>query len=638
MTSKIVFMFSGQGSQYFHMGQALYRTNPRFRDCMDELDELAAAYTGEPVVAAIYDPSKRKSDRFTDAAVSSAAIFMVECSLAFTLRAEGIEPDFVLGASLGEFAAAVVAGVLGREQAMALLVGQARAMVSNCALGAVAAVLASSRMFHELPSLHENTDLGFDSGGDHFVIAGDQARMARALAQLRARGVPVHELPVAYGFHSYNLDPAAAACRELCPHDHAEPSLAFVSCVHGRRVSQVERGHFWRTAREPMRVVEAARDIAASCDHALYIDLGPTGTMANLVGYLPAAQQGRALPSMNQFGADVANLEAIHAACRRPRPRPRPRSRKPRPALALAWVFPGQGSQVRGMGGELFDAYPKLVREADELLGFSVKELCLSDPEGHLNDTRYTQPALFVVNALHTARLREESGGREPAFVAGHSLGEYNALFAAGVLDFRTALTIVKRRGELMAQSRLGGMAAVLGMTEQQVWTTLAKNRLDELDVANLNSESQIVISGSRDALRAARPMFEAAGCRNYVPLEVSGAFHSRLMWPAATELARFVRDIEPAPAKIPVISNVSARPLVDGEVRQRMAEHLIRPVRWADTIRFLLRRGVDEFVELGPGQVLTKLIHDIRGVRALRRTPMLSHRPVVETRTRATP
>src|SRR5262249_3010573 len=161
----------------------------------------------------------------------------------------------------------------------------------------------------------------------------------------------------------------------------------------------------------------------------LYVDLGPTGTMANLVGYLPPEERGTAMPSMSQFGTDVKNLEAIRAACRR--------SRRPplkAPGSRLAWVFPGQGAQHRGMGAELFGAYPQQVHMADDMLGYSIEELCLADPDGRLADTRCTQPALFVVNALHALRLSDETGSRGPDFVAGHSLGEYNALVAAGGL------------------------------------------------------------------------------------------------------------------------------------------------------------------------------------------------------------
>ena len=604
----VVFMFSGQGSQYFQMGRPLHEANPRFRHWMTELDTVAADWVGESVVAAIYDPDKRRSDPFTDVVMSSSAIFMTECALAFTLRDEGIEPDFVMGASLGELAAGVVARVLAAERAMALVVGQARAMVARCAPGTVAAVLAESQAFRDDPVLHENADIGFDSRAAHFVIGGDRVRMATVLSHFRERGVPVHELPVAYGFHSYNLDPAADDCRRCAPRDLAAPSVPLVSCVDGRRVADLEPAYFWRAIREPMRVVEAARDIAMSCDSPLYLDLGPTGTMASLVGYLPAEERGIAMPSMSQFGTDVKNLEAIRAACRRRRPPPRKA-----PGSRLAWVFPGQGAQRRGMGAELFGAYPQQVHEADDVLGYSIEELCLADPDGRLADTRYTQPALFVVNALHALRLSDEAGSREPDFVAGHSLGEYNALAAAGVLDFRSALTVVKHRGELMAGCRDGGMAAVIGMTEQEVRAVMAVKGLEQLDIANLNSTTQIVVSGPSDVVRAARSIFEAAGCRHYVPLRVSGAFHSRLMRPAAMELAERLRDVTMSSARIPLISNVTARPMDSAEVRDRMVEQLVRPVRWTETIRFLLDRGVDEFIEVGPGQVLTKLIRDIR-------------------------
>ena len=166
----------------------------------------------------------------------------------------------------------------------------------------------------------------------------------------------------------------------------------------------------------------------------------------------------------------------------------------------LAYLFPGQGSQKKGMGLSLFEHYPELVKEADAILGYSIEDLCLNDPDDLLKQTQYTQPALYVVNALsYLERIKED--GKEPDYVAGHSLGEYDALFAAGVFDFATGLKLAKRRGELMAEARNGGMAAVIGMKENEIRKVIEENELQQIDIANLNSPNQIVISGPKLSL-----------------------------------------------------------------------------------------------------------------------------------------
>jgi trans-AT polyketide synthase/acyltransferase/oxidoreductase domain-containing protein len=187
----------------------------------------------------------------------------------------------------------------------------------------------------------------------------------------------------------------------------------------------------------------------------------------------------------------------------------------------LAYVFPGQGSQQKGMGGELFDEFKELTSKADEILGYSIKELCLEDPQGNLGQTQYTQPALYVVNAL-TYYKKIKDTGIKPDYVAGHSLAEYNALLAAEVFDFETGLKIVKKRGELMSKASGGGMAAVIGMSEEKIREVLKENGLESIDMANYNTPSQIAISGPKDDIIRAQPFFEAAGVRSYIVLRLA--------------------------------------------------------------------------------------------------------------------
>lgn len=279
--------------------------------------------------------------------------------------------------------------------------------------------------------------------------------------------------------------------------------------------------------------------------------------------------------------------------------------------MTLIYVFPGQGSQAVGMGGDLFDRYPDLTRQASELLGYSIRELCLEDPEKRLVQTEYTQPALYVVNAL-TCLARREETGREPDYLAGHSLGEYDALYAAGVFDFATGLRLVQKRGELMAKVRGGGMAAVIGIPAEKVIEILRNSGCDSVDVANDNSPVQTVLSGPDEDVVRVMPKFKESGARA-IKLRVSGAFHSRMMKPVEDEFRQTIAGISFGPPRIPVVANATALPYDPEAIAETLASQISRPVRWTETIRFLLGQPEPEFHELGPGTVLTKLIAQIR-------------------------
>jgi trans-AT polyketide synthase/acyltransferase/oxidoreductase domain-containing protein len=276
-------------------------------------------------------------------------------------------------------------------------------------------------------------------------------------------------------------------------------------------------------------------------------------------------------------------------------------------------MFPGQGSQSKGMGAELFDRYPDWVKSADEVLDFSVRELCVEDPRGELGQTRFTQPALFVVNAL-TYRARLDDGKPAPAFVAGHSLGEYNALLAAGVFDFAAGLSLVARRGQIMSQVSGGGMAAVIGMEPAAIQELLSSSDAGRrLDVANFNSFDQTVIAGPKDDLAEVKPQFEAAGVRAYIPLNVSAPFHSRYMRDAQAEFGSSLDAVVFNTPRIPVISNVTGRPYEATLLRQTLSEQIGNSVRWLDSMLYLLSQAEPEFDEVGPGSVLTKLLAQIK-------------------------
>jgi malonyl CoA-acyl carrier protein transacylase len=265
------------------------------------------------------------------------------------------------------------------------------------------------------------------------------------------------------------------------------------------------------------------------------------------------------------------------------------------------------------MGAELFTRFPDWTAQADQALGYSIRELCVDDPRGELGLTQFTQPALFVVNAL-TYRARLEDGAAPPDFVAGHSLGEYNALVASGCCDFATGVALVKRRGALMGQVSGGGMAAVIGLEPARIEAVLGLSDAGRtLDVANYNSFDQTVIAGPVAAITEVKPQFEAAGVRAFIPLKVSAPFHSRYMREPQAEFSTFLGGFDFKPPAIPVIANATGQPYDAARVRETLASQIGSAVRWLDSMIYLLDHGVSEFDEAGPGTVLAKLLVQIK-------------------------
>lgn len=280
------------------------------------------------------------------------------------------------------------------------------------------------------------------------------------------------------------------------------------------------------------------------------------------------------------------------------------------------YMFPGQGSQARGMGGDLFDAFPELTAKADAVLGYSIKELCLEDPRRELGKTQFTQPALYVVNALSYYK-RIQDTGETPDYLAGHSLGEFNALLAAECFDFETGLKLVKKRGELMSEATQGAMAAIVNATRDQIEALLKEKGLVNVDIANYNTPLQIVISGPTADIAACQEIFQFDRVM-YVPLNTSGAFHSRLMIPAKQKFEAFLKKRKFSKPKIPVIANLTAKPYPNGAVVEYLSKQISSTVLWSDTIHHLMSLSdAMEFVEIGHGDVLAKMILKIKQIAA---------------------
>jgi [acyl-carrier-protein] S-malonyltransferase len=286
----------------------------------------------------------------------------------------------------------------------------------------------------------------------------------------------------------------------------------------------------------------------------------------------------------------------------------------------VAWVFPGQGSQVVGMGKALYEEHQAvrlLYDKADSLLGYALSRICFDGPAGELQQTDNAQPALLVTEIahLHILKARYPGDFDTASFAAGHSLGEYSALVAAGTLDFEAALRLVAERGRLMQEvgAALGqptGMVALLGLPDDQL-----PGLCDDagVDLANVNAPGQVVVSGPQEALERASTLARERGAKRAIPLQVSAAFHSRWMKPMSEEFAASILATQFNEPSIPVVANVTARPeRSSDEIRHSLEQQTYSSVRWVESVQYIVDHGVNTFVEIGPGKVLSGLVKRI--------------------------
>ena len=290
----------------------------------------------------------------------------------------------------------------------------------------------------------------------------------------------------------------------------------------------------------------------------------------------------------------------------------------PEPAAAdLAWLFPGQGAQATGMGADLWrssDAARAVYDEADAVLGYKLSEICFESPEERLRETYFSQPAIMTTSlACLAAALERGLAAERPAFMAGHSVGEFSALVAAGALSLADGLCLVQERARLMAaasEATPGTLAAIIGLDEPAVSAICAAAGAD---VCNRNLPAQTVVGGSGAAVARAITLAKERGAQRAVGLSVSGAFHSHLMTPAVAELTAAVERTPIAPPTVPVVANLAAVPLESAAAwRDELVHQIVQPVRWHESVSFIAGAGVSRFIEFGPGRVLTGLVRRI--------------------------
>lgn len=276
-----------------------------------------------------------------------------------------------------------------------------------------------------------------------------------------------------------------------------------------------------------------------------------------------------------------------------------------------AIMFPGQGAQFKGMGKELFKVYPSETLLASEILGYDLEELCIDNPERKLGLTQYTQPALFVVNALGFYKQQKLVS---PDYFIGHSLGEYNALHAANAFDFETGLKLVIKRGDLMSKSSGGTMAAVLGIDIKELKKKIELSQYSDLDIANYNTFYQTVVSGPKESILKLAKEYGDQKIK-VVPLNVSAPFHSRYMEPAAKEFRNYLEEFDFSPTTTPVISNVTAQPYNNNQIKGLLGQQIMGSVQWTSSIIWLFNNNVTDFDEIGGGDILAKMVNQIKSV-----------------------
>lgn len=610
MENDIVFMYSGQGSQYYHAASDLFAENPTFKNCMQQLDTIAQDHGMASVVRELYNPKKKVNDPFDELLFTHPAIFMLGYSMTQVLFACGIEANYYLGSSLGEYIALVTSGRCSEDEMLQMLI-EAVKLIENEALdGAMLAVFAERNLFYEQQSVFGECEFASESFKNHFVVSGEKKAILKAENELLLRGINFLRLPVNTAFHSSLIDGLERPFKKLLGQiSFKKSNTALVSCAQKTINPELTPDYLWNIVRDPICFRETVTMLERRGSFN-YVDLGASGTLSNFVNNCLTKQSlSKSYVTITPFGNNQNKIDSLISTLSHTKKNYNDNLLKSKTMRAL--IFPGQGSQKVGMGKELFGEFPDIVEQADEILGHSIKELCLVDPRGELVQTQNAQVALFVVNSMYYYKHINET--QRPDFLAGHSLGEFNALLAAGVFDFSTGLKLVKKRGLLMAKANRGGMAAVIGLSKETIDNVLKDNNLCALDVANYNTPFQIVISGPKDDIIAAKSIFEKSGAKLYIPLNVSGAFHSRYMKDSADEFGRFLNDFQFNDLSIPVISNVTARPYDPLKIKESLEHQMVSPVKWEESIRFLMGKDVEVFDQVDGGTVLIDMVKKIK-------------------------
>ena len=312
MGKSVVFMFSGQGSQYYQMGKELYLQDPIFREWMTRLDGVASRIIGDSVLGQLYNHKKLKSERFDRTIYTHPAIFMVQYALAQALIESGVKPDFVLGVSMGEFASAAIAGVMEAKELLALLIKQAELLESHCPPGRMLAIIHDCNLYSEIPLIYENSELASINYESHFVVSGEIRKIKMIEGFLKEKGILHQELPVSYGFHSSLIDPAATSyINFLGNYPREDVKLPLVSGLYGNIITKLTDDYFWNIARKPMQFPKAVR-VLENVQDCIYLDLGQGGTLTNFIKRnLKSDSDSEVYPIITPFSGELKSFEKV---------------------------------------------------------------------------------------------------------------------------------------------------------------------------------------------------------------------------------------------------------------------------------------------------------------------------------------
>ena len=598
---EIVFTFAGQGSQFYGMGRRLYEDNVSFKHYLDTVDEAAFQKTGIHIKEIMMDEAKRSAAPFDNLLESSLSIFAFEYSALGMMTDAGIKPDAVIGCSLGELAAQSAAGILSIDEAISLITAQTGIFNSDDSHESCMMAVGGDYADGIDNQRYPDTEIVYVSHSKQYVVSGSSSDILKMQKDFSEKGCIFIALPVAFPFHTKLMEGIKDSYKDMLLKvalGKRTPAIKYYSCVNANEIKTIDDDYRWNVLRQKIAWKECIERIDKS--NTLFVDLSADGELAMSLRYLKGDNENIYKVSTS-FNTKI-DIESIIKEI----------SDKGGKRLK-AYVFPGQGSQVKGMGADLFDEFPEYVEIADKVLGYSIKDLCLNNPENKLNNTQYTQPALFTVCTLSYLKKMKD-GEAVPDYMAGHSLGEYSALFAAGAIDFETGIRLVKARAELMGQAKGGAMAAIAGLSRNEIETVLNNNNFSGIDIANLNTPDQTVISGPKDDIVAAEAVFSATeGCILYKVLNVSGAFHSRYMQSAVDEFKKYLDDCNFSEIKIPVIANITGKPYEQDKIKDTLAKQMVSSVYWTDSIRYMMARGVDTFEEIGPGHVAAGMVRKIQ-------------------------
>lgn len=315
---KNIFMFSGQGSQYYHMGKELYENEPVFRNWIHELDSIPQKILGESVVDKIYSKSRSKADMFSRTAYTHPAIFMIEFSLAQLLARYHVAPDFVFGSSLGEFVSAVLAKIIGVEDALELVIRQAVCIENSCPPGSMIAILDKPKLYATVDIIKNNSVIAGINFENHFVVSGLKNQCDIIAVYLKQNNIIFNELPVSHGFHSPHVEPAHSRfTEEMSRYFFEQPRIPFLSSLYGKQIDTIDTHYFWNIVVAPILFREALASMEHNEDAGYnYIDLGPSGTLANFVKYNNMGKNTfQIFTAMTPFGNEMKNIASIRNSC-----------------------------------------------------------------------------------------------------------------------------------------------------------------------------------------------------------------------------------------------------------------------------------------------------------------------------------